>query len=178
MCIVTGPNIEMATKLIKRTKGIFETKLGLYFQNKETVLELNGCTIEAYHHIDSFRSLDKPKFILLDESDFFRQEQQEDVRRVAKRYIGKSDPYIVMVSTPNNPRGSFEKIEKEPDEQCLCKRLKLDYTYALGKIYTKVEIGKPSNLHGLKGNITSNRIPLLVLYQIGPVLRDRLHANE
>ena len=30
MCIVTGPNIEMATKLIKRLKGnIFETKLGL-----------------------------------------------------------------------------------------------------------------------------------------------------
>ena len=26
MCIVTGPNIEMATKLIKLTKGIFEPK--------------------------------------------------------------------------------------------------------------------------------------------------------
>jgi hypothetical protein len=48
MCIVTGPNIEMATKLIRRAKNIFEPKLGLYFQNKETVLELNGCTIEAY----------------------------------------------------------------------------------------------------------------------------------
>ena len=73
MCIVTGPNIEMATKLIKRTKGIFEPKLGLYFQNKETVLELNGCTIEAYpsNHIDSYRALDNPKFILLDEPHFF-----------------------------------------------------------------------------------------------------------
>ena len=38
MCIVTGPNVEMTTKLIKRMKGIFEPKLGLYFQNKETVL--------------------------------------------------------------------------------------------------------------------------------------------
>ena len=37
MCIVTGPNIDIATKLIKRTKNIFETKLGLTFQNKETV---------------------------------------------------------------------------------------------------------------------------------------------
>jgi hypothetical protein len=43
MCIVTGPNIDMAIKLIKRAKNIFETKLGLTFQNKETVLELNGC---------------------------------------------------------------------------------------------------------------------------------------
>ena len=73
MRIVTGPNIDMAIKLIKRAKNIFETKLGLTFQNKETVLELNGCTIEAYpsNHIDSFRSLDNPKFILLGESDFF-----------------------------------------------------------------------------------------------------------
>ena len=55
MCIVTGSNIEMATKLIKRMKGIFEPKLGLIFSNKETVLELNGCTMEAYpsNQIDS-----------------------------------------------------------------------------------------------------------------------------
>jgi hypothetical protein len=99
MCIVTGPNIEMATKLIKHAKGIFEPKLGLHFQNKGTVLELNGCTIKAYpsNHIESYRALDNPKFILLDESDFFRKGEQEDVRHVSERYIGKSDPYIVMV---------------------------------------------------------------------------------
>ena len=56
MCIVAGPNIDMAIKLIKRMKNIFERKLGLYFLNKETVLTLNGCTIEAYpsNHIDFF----------------------------------------------------------------------------------------------------------------------------
>ena len=72
MCIVTGPNIDMTVKLIRRLKNIFERKLGLYFQNKETVLELNGCTIEAYpsNHIDSFRALENPKFILIDEGDF------------------------------------------------------------------------------------------------------------
>ena len=35
---------------------------------------------------------------------------------LAERYIGKSDPYIVMVSTPNAPGGLFYKIEKEPEE--------------------------------------------------------------
>src|ERR1043165_1269767 len=39
MCIVTGPNIDIATKLIKRLKGIFDTKLGLTFHKKETVQE-------------------------------------------------------------------------------------------------------------------------------------------
>jgi len=120
MCIVTGPNIDIATKLIKRLKGIFDTKLGLTFDNKETVLELSGCAIEAYpsNHIDSFRALDTPKFILLDEADFFRKAEQEDVRHVSERYIAKSDPYIVMVSTPDAPDGLFEKIEKEPEETC------------------------------------------------------------
>ena len=34
MCIVTGPNIDIATKLIKRLKGIFESKLGVIFRIK------------------------------------------------------------------------------------------------------------------------------------------------
>ena len=144
MCIVTGPNIDMAIKLIKRMKNIFERNLCLTFSDKETVLELNGCRIEAYpsNHIDSFRALENPKFILIDEGDFFRKGEQEDVRFVTERYIGKSDPYIVMVSTPNAPNGLFDKIEHEPEASCIYKRLKLDYTYGLGKIYAKQEIEK------------------------------------
>ena len=48
MCIVTGPNIDIAIKLIKRMKALFEPKLHVTFDSKETVLELNGCSIEAY----------------------------------------------------------------------------------------------------------------------------------
>jgi hypothetical protein len=144
MCIVTGPNIDIAIKLIKRMKGLFEPKLGVTFDSKETVLELNGCTIEAYssNHIDAYRALENPKFILLDEADFFRKGEQEDVRHVSERYIAKSDPYIVLVSTPNGPGGLLETIEKEPEETCLYKRLLLDYTYGLDKIYTRAEIEK------------------------------------
>ena len=56
---------------------------------------------------------------------------------LAERYIGKSDPYIVMVSTPNAPGGLFYKIETEPEELVLYKRLKMDYNYGLGRIYTR-----------------------------------------
>jgi hypothetical protein len=93
MCIVTGPNIDIAIKLIKRMKGLFEPKLGITFDSKETVLELNGCRIEAYpsNHIDAYRALDNPKFILIDEGDFFRRGEQEDVRHVSERYIAKSN---------------------------------------------------------------------------------------
>ena len=109
-CIITGPNIEMAIKLIKRLKQIFEPKLGLYFSNKETVLELNGCSIEAYpsNHIDSFWSLDDPKFILLDEADFFRKGEQEEVRHVSERVHWQIRPlhrYGI-----NNQKSRFEKV--------------------------------------------------------------------
>jgi Terminase RNaseH-like domain len=100
--------------------------------------------LEAYpsNHIDAYRALDNPKFILIDEGDFFRKGEQEDVRHVSERYIAKSGPYIVMVSTPNAPDGLFERIEKEPEEMCIYKRLFLDYTYGIGKIYTAEEIEK------------------------------------
>ena len=47
-----------------------------------------------------------------------------------------------MVSTPNAPNGLFQKIEQEPLDTCIFKKLFLDYTYGLDKIYSKAEIEK------------------------------------
>jgi hypothetical protein len=104
MCIVTGPNIDIVIKLIKRMKALFEPKLHVTFESKETVLELNGCSMEAYpsNQIDAYRALDNPKFILIDEGDFFRKGEQEDVRHVSERYIAKSDPYIRQYCSRTN----------------------------------------------------------------------------
>jgi hypothetical protein len=112
------------------------------FDTKETVVELNGVKIEAFpsHHLDAMRGLPNVSFILLDEADFFPPGQQQDARDVSERYIAKSNPYIVMVSTPNAPEGLFERIEKEAEDVCLYKRIFLDYTYGIGKIYTAEEI--------------------------------------
>lgn len=139
--------------------------------NLEAYWDIHGCTIEAYpsNHIDAYRALDNPKFILVDEADFFRKGEQEDVRHVSERYIAKSDPYIVMVSTPNAPGGLFEIIERESEEACLYKRLKLDYTFGLDKIYTREEIDKAKNSPsfereynlkylGLIGNVFTQKI--------------------
>jgi hypothetical protein len=116
--------------------------LSIFFDSKETVLELNKVRIESYpsNHIDSFRSLDNPKFILLDEADFFRKSEQEEVRAVAERYIAKSNPYIILVSTPNMPDGLMQTIENESEESCLYHRIKLDYRYGLNKIYSIQDI--------------------------------------
>ena len=141
MCIVTGPRIDLAIALIDRMKNLFASgsKRLVTFDTKETVIELNGVKIEAFpsHHLDAMRGLPNLSFILLDEAG-----QQQDARDVSERYIAKSNPYIVMVSTPNAPEGLFERIEKESEDTCLYKRIFLDYTYSIGKIYTAEEIEK------------------------------------
>jgi hypothetical protein len=148
MCIVTGPRIDLAIALIDRMKKLFvaagSSKGLITFNTKETVIELNNVKIEAFpsHHLDAMRGLPNVSFILLDEADFFPPGQQLDARDVSERYIAKSNPYIVMVSTPNVPDGLFERIEKEAEDTCLYKRIFLDYTYGLGKIYTTEEIEK------------------------------------
>jgi hypothetical protein len=146
MCIVTGPRIDLAIALIDRMKKLFASSKGIaaVFDTKETVIELNGIKIEAFpsHHLDAMRGLPNVSFILLDEADFFPLGQQQDARDVSERYIAKSNPYIVMVSTPNAPEGLFERIEKEAEDTCLYKRIFLDYTYGIGKIYTAEEIEK------------------------------------
>lgn len=108
ICIVTGPRIELAITLIRRLKDLFPPSWGLQEQ-RDTVAEINGCRIEAFpsHHLDTMRGLPNVKFIFLDEADFFPPGQQKDARDVAERYIAKSDPYIVMVSTPNLPAQSL-----------------------------------------------------------------------
>ena len=145
MCIVTGPRIELAITLIDRIKRFFlshDVTRKISFDTKETVIELNGVHIEAYpsHHLDAMRGLANVSFIYLDEADFFPPGQQQDARDVSERYIAKSNPWIVMVSTPNAPEGLFERIEQEPESTCLYKRLFLDYTYGLDRIYNEAEI--------------------------------------
>jgi hypothetical protein len=139
MCIVTGPRIELAITLINRLKGLFPD---VKFEDKETVCELNGVRIEAFpsHHLDTMRGLDRVSLILLDEGDFFPPSQQQEARAISERYIAKSDPYIIMISTPNKPEGLFEDIERE--EHCLYKRIFLPYHVGIGKIYTQAEIDK------------------------------------
>ena len=107
MCIVTGPRIDLAITLVERIKRLFPT---MGFDTKETVVQLNGVKIEAFpsHHLDAMRGFPNVSFILLDEADFFPVGQQQEARAVSERYIAKSDPFIVMISTPNAPNGLFE----------------------------------------------------------------------
>jgi hypothetical protein len=138
MCIVTGPNIELAIGIIKRLRDLFKD---YEFDTKETVAIINHCRVEAFpsHHLDAMRSL-FPDFILLDEADFFPPGEQENARAVSERYIGKSNPFLFVVSTPNLPGGLCQAIEGESEPSCLYHRLRMPYAIGIGKIYTEEDI--------------------------------------
>ena len=141
MCIITGPELSIAIGLIQRMKRILENA-NIFIQNKETVLVLNGVEIKAFpsNHLETYRGLTSPKFIFLDEGDFFRESNIQNVRDTTERYITKSKPYIVMVSTPNKPDLLFQQIEDEPEEICMYRRLFFNYEWGLGKMFTQDEI--------------------------------------
>jgi len=145
MCIIVGPNLDLAKKLLRRLKRFVNEDFPNIFEREtEYAVEVNGCMIQAYpsNNLGSYRSLTAPAFILMDEGDHFRAGEWEDVRHVSERYIAKSNPWIVMVSTPKIPGGLFEQIENEPEDVCIYHRMYLPYTIGVNKIYTEEEIEK------------------------------------
>jgi len=167
--VITGNNIALATDLIRRLKGLFlnpDANYPLVFESKETVLELNGCTIQAFpsHHLSAARGLTDVSIVLLDEASFFEINQSEEARDVAERYIAKSNPYILAISTPNHPGDFLHKITEQAEQDCIYKRMFLDYTVGVGNIFTEkeIEIAKRSSsfereynlkFSGIEGNV-------------------------
>lgn len=137
--IVTGPNEKLAKELVDRIVQFFpDNPPG----HTATDIILNGCKIQAFpsNHLDAMRGRPNLKFILLDEADFFRIGEQQNARDVSERYIAKTDPIIVMVSTPNMPGGLFEKIEQEAES--IYHRMFLPYTKGEGNIYSLEQLAE------------------------------------
>lgn len=137
-CIVTGPRQDLAEDLMERIQAFFSTPP----QHTKTEVYLNGVKIQAFpsNHLDSMRGQPNVKFILLDEADFFRKGEQDNARDVSERYIAKSDPIIAMVSTPNQPKGLYDRMESEGFG--IYYPLYLPYTKGLGNIYSEEDIIK------------------------------------
>lgn len=138
--IITGPRIELAEEEIRRIKSLFSSKYALSQTAKDTVV-LNGTTIQAFpSNALSMRGYDNVFWIMLDEADFFPPHQQLEARAAAEGYRIKSNPWIIMVSTPNKRGGIYETIEKQPEEEHGYKKIEYLYQRGVGKIYDPKEI--------------------------------------
>ncbi len=134
--MVTGPRLDLSITIMNRLKALFHKH---EFRTKETVCKLNGNRIEAFpsHHLASARGLN-PQVVFPDEADFFPVNQQEEMRAVAERYIPKTNPWIIFVSTPNIPGGLFEAMEFE--KASMYQRHIMLYDQGMGKIYSEEQI--------------------------------------
>ena len=112
-------------------------------KTKETMCIINGNRIKAFpsHHVASAHGLN-PQVVLMEEGDLFPINQQEEAREVAERYIAKTNPFIIWVSTPYLPGGLYEQIEEE--EPCMYRKKILLYDRGINKVYSpeQIEVGK------------------------------------
>jgi hypothetical protein len=139
----------MALDLIKRLKTIL-LPLGIVEETERTQCRFLNVVIEAFPsaRVSTMRGYDDVRgLIYIDEASFFgsgggNSKEEQEVRSVAEGYIAKTDPTIIMVSTPSVPSTMFEAVMEESDTTCLYKRYRLPYSVALGKIYSEQEIDK------------------------------------
>jgi hypothetical protein len=141
--IFTGTRTRLAVQIIERMKGLFSDYT---FEERETIGYVNGAKIESFpsSSTETARGLN-PFIVFMDEGDFFEKNEQEEARTTAERYIIKTHPYIIFVSTPNLPGGLFETMEREEPSQY--HKVFLPYTIGLRDgMYTEEEIieGKKS----------------------------------
>lgn len=140
---ITGARQELTNQIIGRIKNLFDYD----FKDKESVVILNGCRIEAFptQNLAAARGLN-PRVVILDECDFFPKNKQDEARTVAERYIAKTNPTIAMVSTPNLPGGLYERMEEEyshlrPEQLKDFYLMKhMDYTIGLNKVFKQEDI--------------------------------------
>ena len=132
--IMTGPRQNTAIEHVQRIERLFEP-FGIYSETRMGITELNDVFIQTIpsKNIGAMRGYDRVPLIFLDEADFFPLGQQLEARAVTEGYIPKTNPKIIMVSTPNRPDGLFATMEREIDNGYM--KLFLDYTVGIGKIY-------------------------------------------
>ena len=137
--IFTGTRTRLAVQIIERIKGLFHDYI---FEERETIGYINGAKIESFpsSSTQTARGL-SPFIVFIDEGDFFEKNEQEEARTTAERYIIKTNPYIIFVSTPNLPGGLFETMEREEPSQY--HKIFLPYTIGLRDgMYTQDEINE------------------------------------
>ena len=149
MMIITGPRIELAIDLINRIKKLFYDKLKVTFDSKETTVVINNVRIHAIpsHHVSAGRGIPSVSFVFVDEACFIPDGQKQEVLDTIERYAGKSNAYIVLLSTPNKPGDILDTILQQPYPESFYKICKFNYEWGLGKIYTEedIRIAKASN---------------------------------
>ena len=142
ICIVVGPRLKLGIDIMKRFKSLFlrlptSSKVPFIrpFMMEGSAIEvvLNDVTITAYpsNHMDTMRGQPNVSMSFVDEGDFFPPREQANVLTIPTRYVGKSQTWIAMISTPHKIGGLFHTIENDPTSPF--KRFIFSYEWGMKK---------------------------------------------
>jgi hypothetical protein len=81
-------------------------------------------------------------FVFIVKLSFFELNRADDSIDVSQRYIDKSDPYLIVVCTPDRPEDMLHRITEHPEDLCIYKRMYLPYTVGLGDVFSDKDIMK------------------------------------
>ncbi len=119
LAILNGTNMKEASVILARLKDIIINRQAWMIERSSNeMLKLrNGRYFKIYpaDHIDAIRSQPDLAFVFVDEAAFFEMkvERHINIRNAIERYIPKTDPWILWVSTPNGPQGVFYEVFNE-----------------------------------------------------------------
>lgn len=109
-----------------------------YMEGSAAEVSLNNVTIAAFpsNHLDAMRGQPNVSFVLVDEGDYFPEREQMNVLTIPTRYVGKSQVWIAMISTPKQIGGLFHTIENDPSTPF--KRFIFSYEWGMKKYGAKM----------------------------------------
>ena len=125
ICIIVGPRLKLGIDIMRRFKSLFlrlptSSKVPFikpfFMEGSAAEVFLNNVNVAAYpsNHLDAMRGQPNVSFVLVEEGDYFPPREQANVLTIPTRYVGKSQTWIAMLSTPKNIGGLFHTIENDP----------------------------------------------------------------
>jgi hypothetical protein len=127
----------------ERMQNLFRNKIPLLsLDSKFTDLWIKNTNVKIFPSRNSkdLRGYTDVAYLFLDEADYWLDSEVSELLHAITRYEEKSNCNTIMCSTRNRPDGLFQGIEKDPNSKY--KKIILDYTVGLGKIYGPEEIKK------------------------------------
>lgn len=133
--IIAGNGSRSSHRVDVMLKKLFEKRFpSLNLDSKFTDLWLKKTRIKILDPTDTidFAAYDNA-YLFIDDADFLEPSEQIELEQAISSCSVRSNCRTIMVSTPNQRGGLFEKIEN--DETSGYTKLKLDYRYGIGTFY-------------------------------------------
>lgn len=115
--IIAGTREEFANVIKKKIEKLFEGKYEhLVRDSKYTECYINDVWLKVFptKNIGDARGYTDVSYLFIDEADFFKPAEQEELKYVIKAYEEKSNNKMILVSTAGPSGGLFETIENDP----------------------------------------------------------------